>query len=574
MSKRQQQLSVVAPLEPNPGLHFLGRVNIKCGMRPTPWFKPASLPYEHACEYFDPDDQTFDARRLAVQPGKETYLADLATTLGDPPKYKATERSLDDSVRAFGSRLGLRRVLDDARWAAPAAVRTNGKASSGLVLEPLGRTRGQCAHAIEQLGGHVAELSKAGPLPGAAPWYLGGRAKRTTPEIGDTLRSRAIIFDDGVSANVSSTISQSIGESIKDAHGDIKIGHRAMQGASSDARASERNDKEFEIDHKRFGFRLAEPLLVTAFGVIRALLPPGEEWDNRILHEMSHCILKTIILPGGWVYRCTFGNWSGPWTSILDSICNWLAVTNSLYDLKIRKSDVDLWIYGDDTLIGFRNQACPRWLTPPHVQDLLKRKFGIYAGECNVGSLSSYGNEAGATFLGCWNKDGKHGRPLGKWVDISLYPEKQRAGWNHQMSRMKYLSHAAVATTDNEEYFTSYFTWLNDKATGARRAPVSRLRQSLNRLFNVSHANFSSGAVDWRDWEYGVRTELSELKKSCRRYHAEWFRWDQPDRPPPDHLPPHAKWLRRMVGGGLAAFCGVQAADVAWLSAPAPAPVL
>jgi hypothetical protein len=524
---------------------------------------PAALPVEHANQYFSADDPAYDPKRLIVQPGKESYLADLEGTLGKPPEYKATEEEVDKGIRRFAGSLGLRRVLDDRRWSEIGGIKANGSASAGLVLQDIGSTRGKCAQSIEQLGTNVIESAMRGPIPGAGVWQLGGRGKRTTPEVGDTLRSRAVIFDDGASAAVSSTVSQSISESVKAGHGAIKIGHRAMQGAASDAKESEKNDVEFEIDHKRFGFRLAEPLLVSAFGMIRALLPAGEEWDWRILHEMAHCIIKTIILPGGWVYRCTFGNWSGPWTSLLDSFCNWIAMTSTLTRLGFRPRDIDLWIYGDDTLVGFRNNVLPPGMTPPDIQRLLERRFGIFAGSWNIGRLSSYGDEPGATFLGCWNRNGLHGRPLDKWVDISLYPEKPRQGIAHQLKRMRYLTHAAVATQDNEAYFTDYFLWLNDKQPEVFKLQPDRMRQSLKRTFDESHANFSSGGVDWRDWEYGAKSTLAELKRPCRNYQRELLRRESSGRSDLQSVLRKTAWLRYQIDGVYVSICGIQREDAA-----------
>jgi hypothetical protein len=367
-------------------------------------------------------------------------------------------------------------------------------------------------------------------------------------------------------------LSQGVGESIKASKGDIKIGHRALQGAASDARQSEENDVEFEIDHKRFGFRLSEPLLVTAFGIIRALLPPGDEWDYRVLHEMAHCIIKTIILPGGWTYRCTFGNWSGPWTSILDSICNWLAMVGTLDTLQIKATDIDLWIYGDDTLLGFRNGSCPPGLTPPDVQHILKVKFGIYAGEWNTGHLSSYGDRPGTTFLGCWNKDGFHGRPLSKWVDISVLPEKPKGGIEHQVKRQKYLTHAAVASKDNEAYFTDYFMWINERLPPDQQQPAPKLRQSLKRTFEQAHANFSSGGVDWRDWEYGAKKTLCELKIPSRSVQRGLSRREISGRPGSAEAFHRPSWLGMRMLGVPISICGIRKEDVGAVCAAWPAP--
>lgn len=402
-------------------------------------------------------------------------------------------------------------------------------------------------------------------MPGAGLWQIGGRGKRTTPKPGDTLRSRAVIYNDGVNAAVSSTISQGIGESIKASGGSIKIGHRAIQGAKKDQQQSETNEVEFEIDHKRFGFRLSEPLLVTAFGMIRALLPPGPEWDYRVLHEMAHCILKTIILPGGWIYRCTFGNWSGPWTSILDSFCNWIAVTTVLSEMNFKSTDVDPWFYGDDTLIGFKPGVLPKGITPTTIQDGLTDLFGIYAGDSNMGHLSSYGSQPGATFLGVWNKDGFHGRPMSKWVDVSVHPEKLRNHPLDQVKRMRYLDSAAVCTIENRAYFTSYFTFVNERLGPGYRLPPEKLRQSLKRSFDAAHAAFSNGAADTRDWEVGAKSTLTELKRPCRNYQARWF-GPSSGRPPNSDVSSRAvTWLTETVRGVPIGVCGILKTDVSAL---------
>uniref|UniRef100_A0A2V0RBH1 RdRp n=1 Tax=viral metagenome TaxID=1070528 RepID=A0A2V0RBH1_9ZZZZ len=562
LSDINRDMSVIAPLSINPGLHFLGRTNIKHGMRPTPASKTADIPRAHADQYFADTDPAHDPSRTIVFPGKETYLADLESTLGDPPRHTCSEAAINKAVKHYSGNLGLRRVLDDVRWRQVSAIKVNGAASSGVGLSGIGASRGQCAQSIERLAGHVVSVVGTKPVAGCGLWQLGGRGKRTTPAPGDKLKSRAVIFNDGVNAAVSSTISQSVGESIKSGEGSIKIGHRAMQGAKKDRLSSESHEVEFEIDHKRFGFRLSEPLLVTAFGMIRALLPPGQYWDYRVLHEMAHCILKTIILPGGWIYRCTFGNWSGPWTSILDSFCNWIAVTTVLSEMNFKSADVDPWFYGDDTLIGFKHNVLPAGVTPSTIQDGLVELFGIYAGDANTGRLSSFGTESGATFLGVWNKDGFHGRPMSKWVDVSVHPERLRNSPKDQMKRMAYLGHAAVCTQENRDYFTSYFQYANEALDEAIRYPPERLRQSLKRSFDEAHARFSDGGEDVREWEVGAKTTLSELKLPCRNHQAVWFGpgIGRPGVRLQTH--PTVTWLSELVDDVPIGICGIHRSDV------------
>uniref|UniRef100_A0A2V0RKZ1 RdRp n=1 Tax=viral metagenome TaxID=1070528 RepID=A0A2V0RKZ1_9ZZZZ len=233
--------------------------------------------------------------------------------------------------------------------------------------------------------------------------------------------------------------------------------------------------------------------------------------------------------------------------------------------------DVDLWIYGDDTLVGFRNNSMPRGLTPPDLQKILKDRYGIYAGDWNIGRLSSYGDEAGATFLGVWNRDGLHGRPLAKWIDISLYPEKPRNSIVHQLNRMKYLDHAAVATKDNEAYFTDYFLFLNDLLPPEAQTAPAVLKQSLKRKFVSSHANFSSGSTDIREWEYGSVTTLAELKRPCRNYQNTLMDRQISGRSNRLRRAAAPTWLSYRLDGVPICICGVQREDVARVVAEAPA---
>jgi hypothetical protein len=194
------------------------------------------------------------------------------------------------------------------------------------------------------------------------------------------------------------------------------------------------------------------------------------------------------------------------------------------------------------------------------VQRILRDKFGIYAGEWSLGNLSSYGSQAGATFLGCWNRNGFHGRPIEKWLDVSMLPERQQDSLQQQAKRVKYLTHAAVATSDNESYFTSYFTFINDRMPAYARLPDATLRQYLSNLFAVSHANFSSGGVDWRDWEYGATTKLCDLMSKKRPLVTELQDAQLTGKLPVSRCAIHATWLMQEFGGQPIGLVGVERA--------------
>jgi hypothetical protein len=299
---------------------------------------------------------------------------------------------------------------------------------------------------------------------------------------------------------------------IKKVKGDIQIGHTDVRGgAARDREVSEKHVFETEIDHKRFGFRLAEPLLVAAFGVIRACFPTGERFDNLILHEMSKVITKFLLLPGGWVYRWTFGNPSGPWTSILDSICNWLACSAALNTLGVPPKERTLWIYGDDTLIGWKTGRSAR--TAEEVQDVLQHRFAILKGDSQNGKLSRYGVAVpGVTFLSSWHKDGLFGRPLAKWLDVSCLPEKRRESLSSQLGRMSYLDSAAWLTDDNSWYFYHYFNWINRQFPASIQFKPHVLDTVLTRKWGIAHRRFTSGQDDTRVWELGGNTRLNTLQ--------------------------------------------------------------
>jgi hypothetical protein len=223
---------------------------------------------------------------------------------------------------------------------------------------------------------------------------------------------------------------------------------------------------------------------------------------------MSKVIVKTLLLPGGWVYQWTFGNPSGPWTSILDSIVNWLATSSVLMELGVKKDKFSLWIYGDDTLIGFKDWDS--WRPNSKIQPMLTSLFGILAGDSSYGRLSAWGEEPGATFLGCWNKDGFYGRPLAKWLDVSVLPEKNPRRDSQQMTRIKYLSFSAVCTKDNREYFRSYFVWLNRRLPQYARLEDRAVEGIVDRNVLTAHVHFSNGGVDTRQWEGGKKVRLED----------------------------------------------------------------
>jgi hypothetical protein len=391
----------------------------------------------------------------------------------------------------------------------------------------------------------VVEDLKVEPSPSCGVWQIGGRAKRKTAKIGEPLTARNVIYDGAVSAMVSSTLSQPYGEMIKQSEGDIQIGHTAVRGgAAKDAAISEEHVIENEIDHRRFGFRITEPLLVAAFGLIRASLPPGPEFDNRILHEMSKVIVKTLILPGGWIYQWTFGNPSGPWTSILDSLCNWLATSATLMQLGVKKSEFTLWVYGDDTLIGFKKWRA--WRPNSKIQGMLRDQFGILPGDSSYGSLSSWGDEPGATFLGCWMKDGQYGRPLNKWLDVSVLPEKNTPGLAAQMKRTSYLSAAAVCTSDNRMYFESYFEWINSQMPWFAQYPKGEVTNIVNDMANAAQQKFMDRGVDTRQWEGGKKVRAEDTKSPFTNH----GRFDDQAAEAANQTLLRANWLANPPGGG------------------------
>uniref|UniRef100_A0A2V0RC59 RdRp n=1 Tax=viral metagenome TaxID=1070528 RepID=A0A2V0RC59_9ZZZZ len=506
----------LAPIAPNPGLWLEGRVNIAHGQKPSRVSDTSNIVGDHMREEL-PHHEQLDPRRVIVFPGSETLLADLETTAGNYPTFGGTREDIDLAVKQGGARgLKFRHILSAETWENPGAVLVNPKASSGFDLQGVGANRRGSALHTQRLAERVVKATKASPIASCGVWQLGGRAKRKTPELGSKLAARAIVYDNSISATVSSTISQPFSTMVKSVKGDIQIGHTDVRGgAARDRRVSEQHLYETEIDHKRFGFRLSEPLLVSAFGIIRACLPTGEEWDNRILHEMSKVILKFLILPGGWVYRWTFGNPSGPWTSLLDSICNWLACSSALAQLKVPPWQRTLWIYGDDTLIGWKCGSSAR--VASEIQDILLNKFGILAGDSQDGKLSRYNTgEPGVTFLSSWHEGGRFGRPLNKWLDVSALPEKPNFVPGAQFRRCAYLSHAAWLTPDNTKYFNNYFHWINNKINPVWRLPSTAVDKICEHSWSTAAYAFASGGDDTRTWERGGNTRLNTIPSPKR----------------------------------------------------------
>jgi hypothetical protein len=97
--------------------------------------------------------------------------------------------------------------------------------------------------------------------------------------------------------------------------------------------------------------------MVVAFAIIRQCVPLNRAMDNLIYYICSSVIDKFILIDPGLLFKLTKGLPSGhPFTSIINTVCNWVLWTTIFYNY-CQRTDTDcdhrfrIICSGDDTII-------------------------------------------------------------------------------------------------------------------------------------------------------------------------------------------------------------------------------
>jgi len=209
------------------------------------------------------------------------------------------------------------------------------------------------------------EIMSGNKLADCSIWSVGGRGRNfDITKIGESLQSRIVVMPEGPPKIINLAISTPFMRKFveinkKFAFNEIGIGVDFLNGNYS--KFSKTWDKFHELaecDWSRFDSTADAEILIAAWCVLRSCWPKGDHIDRLFMYMASGFINKSVVVPGGFVYRVTRSIPSGsPWTTAIGCIVNWLAWCRILED-----EPSHCWrviCYGDDTQLGFRNSFIP-----------------------------------------------------------------------------------------------------------------------------------------------------------------------------------------------------------------------
>jgi hypothetical protein len=192
-------------------------------------------------------------------------------------------------------------------------------------------------------------------------WKFGSRPKLVgLDEDNKTLRARPIAMCDDVLNKVCSTVSQPITESlIRSPLSELFIGRRL---GYDEVRWIESHIQRDDClcaspDWSQFDNHVYEELIVTAFSLIRQMLPGGWKMNNLIYYICSSVVDKFVVVDPGLVFKIMKGLPSGhPFTTLIGTVINWIlwsTIFNNYCKIKgIPLTDeFRVVCSGDDTLV-------------------------------------------------------------------------------------------------------------------------------------------------------------------------------------------------------------------------------
>jgi hypothetical protein len=260
----------------------------------------------------------------------------------------------------------------------------------------------------------------------------------------------------------------------------IKIGKSAAKGGYVKLREPYlKYDKVLEGDWSEFDQSVKRPHIVVAMAILRQCFPSGDEHDKRFMYMLSGLVCKKVVSPGGLIFELANGIPSGsPWTSLLDSIVNWL-VLRDLVETCVtgcNKKDVGFQIGGDDFCIFLPKGA------HLDLEKLVKRADEYHGmtlrGEDLVlkDTFVTEASEAASFYKTCF----VNGLPSIRFDDIlkrlmipERYPRSCYDAYRHLNDQM---NSGIVRFGIAEEFCVSYYVYLSIRMLSLEgRSPPSRI---------------------------------------------------------------------------------------------------
>jgi len=507
----RQQLPALnddAPLPSTECMRLDGRLELPSGARPQKFVIPDGIGWSYLREE-RPDLLSLFGPSAASVHGCWETTKPILREYSQPNLGCATGADLRRALAVGWKSLKLSRLPQPSLRALD-CVKVNPDAYPGVMSSRIGSNRQKVFAVCSEIAkGHYTDQKK-GFTPDTSYWSCGGRAKPVMDaKPGDPFKSRLILMPETPSTILESAFSQPFTAMVSRCGGDIMIG-------------CEMTNRKYErmtiplskyshckaYDWSGFDSRVREDQIVTAFAIVRACFYGDDEWlDNVFLRFISHFLVKRIIIPGGWTYTLTKGVPSGsPFTSIIDSLVNWLVITDLEVTVGGPKAPGEnrRFVYGDDFVQGFARN-------PPPADDYVRLAFnrwGFVAKNSAIheGPFMTTSCDTSLPFLSFRFPNGHPARPVRDALIIGLLPKgKPRNTYFGQFSRCMYLDHFAPYDFDTLKYHREYFWWVSKKIKGFSITRDGRFVDWVSQYIHKAMANYvadgySEGIASLGEW--------------------------------------------------------------------------
>lgn len=304
-------------------------------------------------------------------------------------------------------------------------------------------------------------------VPNVDLWEIAGRGKAIKLNKNGVVKTRPVLMAESWLVIIGGILSQYWSKWLK--HGNIqsiilsrthnyKNVQQMCKHMNSDC--NKQNSVWLSPDWKNYDQTLYEELIVVANAIICNVLP-DDEYNKRYIGYMnSSIVIKNIVIENGVVYRIDKGMPSGhPWTSLTNTICNWIiwqwildkAVLNDL-----DRKECKIIVYGDDTQVYLSDKK--------YLNEVIKwsNNCGLQSKEdLNVSdTYIKSDTEKGAMLLKkVIDKSGYHCWDDDEAVDSMMYP-KDDIRKRIEIEKIISILHDSPIIIGGGEIIRKYIKWL------------------------------------------------------------------------------------------------------------------
>jgi len=421
------QLRFKERLEEGSGGYFVGTIpRTRAPNRPQVF----SLPYTDVelMEEFDPLAPACDGITECVMGGSWDSNFSVVQTALDSPL--ATDFHLQDFcqiVQEFGDELQLRHIGFPS-CGDTAETHLNPSAYPGVYSSVMLSNKLE-AYPITSLQSRelFRRISEEGPQLDPTVWAAMGRSKRNAKPWGERLKSRLVQAPEDFWARYVGVFAEPITTQFVETAGVVLLGEPAVGGSLAQRMQQIRTDKVLELDWGNFDSTVRFQMKRAALALAWCCYAPNTISDNHLVSVASSILSYNLLTPEGGIWHINNGVPSGsPFTSIVDTLANWLALRLVGAHLpKFRAPKGSLSVYGDDTLLGL-----PGDVSESDLQEFIffitqRIGFKVERDDLYVKQTTEYNPAFAPSIIGYAFIGGCIiGRTPAKWMEIWRVPPK------------------------------------------------------------------------------------------------------------------------------------------------------